>query len=139
MHPTYHEVILVSHGWKTHSTEVLRVRDCFMCVSECDNICSWSNDLDGVPIEWMGESSLLNSAMTTLNGIPTLLGGKHFNGTHWGNETNFVFELEFEDGGDIVWKHHVYPGLQTPRQQHTAVAVPLSFLCADEEETSTER
>ena len=141
-HPTYGEIILVAHGWKTHSTEVLRVRDCFMCISECDQVCSWSNNLNGVPIEWIGYGSLLNSAMTTLNGIPTMFGGQYFDGTNWGNETKFVFELidtSSEDGGNIEWRHLLYPGMQTSRQQHTAVAVPLSFLCDDEDKTSTER
>ena len=73
-HPVHGLSVLVTNGDKNHSTEIFLVKNCSQCQSDsdCDKVCSWSYDLNGKPIQWIGLYSLIDSAIVTLNGIPTI-------------------------------------------------------------------
>ena len=137
-HETEGLIILVTQGEISYSTELFRVEKCSQCKSNCTDVCSWKYDLNGKPIIWMGGSvSLVDSAIAIYNGIPTTFGGMNFDGEAEVSGTTHMYELS-EDDDMLKWAITGH-SLKSARKGHAVVAVPLSFLCAEEEATSTER
>ena len=136
-HETEGLTILVTNGNSSNSTEIFLVEKCSTCESNCEKICDWSYELNDKPFTWMGGPPVTDSAMQTLNGIPTIFGGLQFDGIEEASESYRLYHLREVDD-EFEWYPNSYT-LKDARQRHSVVAVPLSFLCAEEETTSTER
>ena len=81
--------------------------------------------------------------MTTANGIPLMFGGKIVADNPDEDDDNADTIYRFEDIDEPEsetneWKHAGI-GMKFERYRHAVVAVPISFVCAEETSTSTER
>ena len=137
-HETEGLTILVTNGNSSNSTEIFLLEKCSTCEFDCEKVCNWTYKLNDKPITWVGLSTwVVDSAMLTLNGTPRIFAGMQFDGADYLSASQHMFQLkEYDD--EFRWDP-MGIGLENARQRHSVVAVPLSFLCAEEETTSTER
>ena len=137
-HPEEGFTILVTNGNSSNSTEIFLVEQCSKCQENCHDVCSWTYQLKNKSILWMGTKSLVDAAMITFNGVPTILGGMEYDGTNYLSATSHLYQIK-DDGEYFEWYPVANLVMKDARYKHSVVSVPVSFLCAEKETTSTER